>query len=99
LQRIVDMADERVQRDDVEVVIAVRQMVRVAGLVGDVAGQPFIRGEPSGGIDQHRTVIDPDDSGLWPSQALEGPHLDPGAAAKGQDPPGLREGQAPEVGL
>ena len=41
------MADERVQRDDVEVVIAIRQMVRVAGVVSDVVGQSLICGELS----------------------------------------------------
>jgi hypothetical protein len=70
------VADERVQGDDVELGIAIGRVVGIADLVGDVVGQPLIGGEPSGGIDQGRAVVDA------------------GAAAEGQDPPGVGQRQA-----
>ena len=81
LRRIVDVAEERVQGDDVEPRIAIGQVVGVADLVGDVAGQPLLGGEPAGGVDQGRAVVDADDGRVRPGQAPEGAHLDAGAAA------------------
>jgi hypothetical protein len=93
------VADERVQGDDVELVIAVGHLVGVADLVGDVAGQPLLGGEPPGGLDQGRAVVEAGDGRVRPGQTPEGADFDAGAAAEGQDPPGLGERQPREVGL
>ena len=93
------MADHGVQRDDVEVVIAVRRVVRVADLVGDPVRQTLVRGQPSGGVDQRRAVVEPDDGRARADQARERAHLDAGAASEGEDASGVGERQTREVRL
>jgi hypothetical protein len=90
---------ERVQDDDVELLIAIGHVMDVADLVGDVAGQPLLGGEPSGSIDQRRAVVKAGDGCVRPGQAPEGAHLDAGTATEGQDPPGPGQRRAREVAL
>ena len=59
------MADDGVQGDDVELVVVVGRVVGVADVVADVLGQSLIGGESSGGVDQRRAVVDPDDGRGW----------------------------------
>src|SRR5688572_11447925 len=85
LQRVLDVADERVKYNDVELTLRARQIVRIAGPVGHVVGQAFIRGQLSGGIEQRWAVVDADQSGVRGNQLLEGAHLDAGPTTDGQN--------------
>lgn len=44
-------------------------------------------------------MVDADDGRVGPGEAPEGAHFDAGAAAQGQDPPGVGQRQPREVGL
>ena len=79
------MADQRMQRDKIELAVDVRKLMGIPSLVGDGVVKPFLSSQPPGDVDQHRAVVNADDDDAGLHHPPEGAHLDAGAAAKGQD--------------